>query len=298
MHRPRLPAARLLLAGLVLLAAARLLEVDPADSQGARPPIRVTGGQLDDAGRAFLARAGRAPDGDERRALAEAEIDDEVLYREALERGLDRDDPVVQRRLLTNMAFVAGDDSSRADVDPAPYGDALALGMDRSDVVVRRRLIARMRALLEQDALVTTPSEAELESALERNRERFALPARVRLAHVVTVPGASVPAARPTQLPLQNERDLARLFGPAFARAVLALPTGRWSGPIESLHGEHLVWVYERAPERTAELAAVRNQVRALVLRGRADDAVRQALRELRRRYEVTVDDAAQAVSG
>jgi len=257
--------------------------------------IRVGARQIDDARRGFLAATGRAPDPSELQGLVATAIDDEILYREALARGLDRDDPVVQRRLVTNMAFVEDDGDRARDEAATLYGTALALGMDRGDLVVRRRLIAQMRALLEEDALRAEPSDAELQQALTREPERFARPARVRLAHVLMRDGdaahATADASRATELALQSERDLARLFGAAFARQVFALPTGRWSGPVASPFGQHLVLIHEHEPPRTPALDSVRNQVRALLLRERAAQAVRDALDELRQRYAVSVDD-------
>jgi hypothetical protein len=47
---------------------------------------------------------------DERRAVLESAIDDEVLLREAYSRGLDRDE-VVRRHLVQKMRFILGEDA-------------------------------------------------------------------------------------------------------------------------------------------------------------------------------------------
>ena len=60
---------------------------------------------------------------------------------------------------------------------------------------------------------------------------------------------------------LSSPRDLAKIYGPSFARGVAGLPVGRWAGPIPSTFGWHLVWVHESVPGEPATLAEVRNQV-------------------------------------
>jgi len=85
----------------------------------------------------WSARTGRLPDGDQLHAAVERAVDEEILYREALARGLDRDDEVVRQRLVSIMGFVSDSAAHASDADDALYHDALALGFDRNDVVVR-----------------------------------------------------------------------------------------------------------------------------------------------------------------
>jgi hypothetical protein len=109
----RSPVTRLLIGGAALLLAERGLSAYPGAAATAPAAIHVGAAQLANARRAFLAETGRTPDASELRGLVDAEIDDEVLYREARLRGIDRLDPVVQRRLLNDVAFV--DEDGAAD---------------------------------------------------------------------------------------------------------------------------------------------------------------------------------------
>lgn len=297
MRIARSPIVRLLVGGGALLVAARVLAWPDAGNEP-RPAIELAPARIDGARRAFIGSTGRVPDERELAALVAAEVDDEILYREALARGLDRDDAVVQRRLLGNLAFVDGcadDATTDSDSDSAHDGE-LTRDMLARDVVVHRRLSARMRALLEAEALRDEPDDAELADALARHAERFALPPRVRVTHVALRDGedASTAAALPraTELPLQSERDLARQLGAAFARAAFTAPVGEWSGPVASPSGQHLIRIEQREPARTPALATVRNQVRELLRRERADAAVREALAALRATYAVSMTPA------
>jgi hypothetical protein len=287
MRRAR-PVIELLLGGAALVAVAQAAGSSATTPEPPSARIEISPERIDGARRAFLASTGRDPDDAELAALREAEVDDEILFREALARGLDREDAVVQRRLAGNLAFVDG--CADADGEPdAHAAHALTRDMLARDVVVHRRLSARMRALLEEDALRDEPDDATLEAALARHAERFARPARVAVTHVLLRDDGTADRD-PTTLPLQSERDLARQLGPTFARAALAAAPGEWTGPVRSALGRHLLRVERYEPAQAPALAAVRNQVRELVRRERADAALRAALASLRARY--VADDA------
>ena len=55
--------------------------------------------------------------------------------------------------------------------------------------------------------------------------------------------------------------DLEKQFGTEFTAEVLALPAGKWSGPVRSGYGLHVVKVFDRKPGRIPDLAEVRDKV-------------------------------------
>lgn len=301
----RHPAAHFALLGALLFGLTRWLGV------GAAPPPRLA---LDPASadalrQSWIARTGQAPTAAEWNLLHAEALDEEALYRAALATGLDRDDPVVQGRILRNMRFVTEEPIEGA----ALYRDARRLGLADTDLVVRRRLIERMRLLLQAPALAAEPSDAELHAYLEAHADRFATAARVRLSQVFLSRqrrGAALvsdarrllerlhaadavragelgdPLPVPAQLPSASEQDLARSFGADFARAAFALEPGRWQGPLASPYGLHLIWVHEHVPAAQPALAAVRSAVRAALLEERAATALRAGVRGLRDEVE------------
>jgi hypothetical protein len=288
------------------------------------PPAIISAARIAELRRDWLARTGILPSERALEALIQAEIDDEVLTLEARLLGVHRSDAVVQRRLLRNMSFLDGE-SERSAGDL--LDEAYALRMDESDLVVRRRLIQKMKLDVFAAARAAEPTEAELGEYLQRHAGRFTQPARVRLSHVFLSRdrrGASLDAdaealwARlvhdgaaalragelgdpflfPQDLPPRSERELAKIFGPEFAARAATLPAGRWSGPIPSAYGRHLVWVHERAPAALSRLDAVRGEVRESLLAERGERALREFVRELRERHPVRVERTGEFGSG
>jgi parvulin-like peptidyl-prolyl isomerase len=76
---------------------------------------------------------------------------------------------------------------------------------------------------------------------------------------------------------------------------VTELPVGRWSGPVESGCGLHLVLVRERTATRLPDLAEVRDAVANEWGAVRREEANRAFYERLRAGYEVTVERPASA---
>jgi hypothetical protein len=196
------------------------------------------------------------------------------------------------------------------------YREALALGLDVDDIVIRRRLRQKMEFISEDVAKLVAPTEAELQAFLAEHADRFREPLRISFAQVYLSPdrrgqgawsdaerllvgldtGRSDPAGAGDPFLLERDyrelaaRDVERLFGGAFAARVVELPVGRWSGPVESGYGLHLVLVHERRSARLLDLAEVRDAVANEWGALRREEANRAFYEALRANYEVTVE--------
>jgi hypothetical protein len=93
----------------------------------------------------------------------------------------------------------------------------------------------------------------------------------------------------PSEIPLSSRSDVSRLFGNGFADEVMKLKPGRWSGPIESPYGLHLVFASEEVQGRLPSLAQIRPLVEEDVLSERRDRAINAMYAHLLERYQVTV---------
>jgi hypothetical protein len=246
-------------------------------------------------------------------ASIDAEIDEEILFREALARQLDRD-RVVQSRLVRLGRYLGlGADGSNERVER----EARALGLHEYDPVVRRHLVEMMRIAMSTLRPADHPSEDDLRAHYDRNRMRYAQPARIRFTHVylsaerrgagLTGDAADLlaqlqhraapsggaaalgdPFARGAELTL-GAAQLDEVFGPGFAAALGDLPERTWSGPVRSVYGEHLIWISARLAGGPAPYAAVRNRILHELLRERSELRLRETLQAVRARYRVRI---------
>ena len=221
----------------------------------------------------------RVPTEQEMTALTDSYVREEVLYREGLALGLDRDDSLIRRRVRQRMEFV-GESLSGA---PEPDGAALQSYFEtHSD---RYRSEARFTF-----AQVYLGNDGSLE--FNRLLARLNGPEGERLAER---------AGRPTQLDARMDRassgEVARGFGQLFAAAIDELPVGTWQGPVVSDFGLHLVRVADRSPARVPALAEIREQVERDWLREQVAAASQSYYAGLRARYEVRIESQRQRVA-
>ncbi|PIE19175.1 MAG: hypothetical protein CSA66_02875 [Proteobacteria bacterium] len=239
-------------------------------------------------------------------AARQAAVDEALLVDMGLTQGWVEADPVARERLAQNMRFV--DPTLAGQGEAELVARALALGMERSDPIVRRRLVERALEELAERA-AREPSEAELQALLAAQQERLSRPASVGLRQVLfstrrrgeeaaadaRAALAQLDANDPTAgrglgdpmgalgyAVTASPQRLKALLGAGFAAAVDTLPVGRWSGPVASTQGAHLVYVMARTAARPATMAEARPKVEAAWRQAQARRAQREGLARLR----------------
>jgi len=220
------------------------------------------------------------------RFLGERGIGDEQAdYEEALALGLDRSDLVVRRRLVQRLELRAQAWARASEPSEAELAALLARAPERFALPARVRL---SHVFLSRDR--HGPALAAADRALEKRLAGLAPEhapglgkrSAQRAAGERSSPWLGDPFLSGSHLPPRTQAELAAGFGEAFARAVAELPSGRWSGPIESSYGLHRVFVHERTPGRAARLEEVRGALREAVFAERAEAVLADWLRRLR----------------
>lgn len=164
--------------------------------------------------------------------------------------------------------------------DEVYYREAVRLGLDKDDIVIRRRMRSKMEFLVAAQAENEVPSEAALQTFLDTHRRDYATsPAlsfdqiyvgsdsdRARMVLVQLDSGAdpatlASPLSVPPTLDDAPAGDIDRQFGDGFAKAIAALPPGRWAGPVASGFGQHLVRLRKLTPGVVPPIASVRKAV-------------------------------------
>jgi len=241
------PLVRVVVLG-VLVAAAVLVAKGPPTADESRRVV-ITGGDLMQLQAAFMRTWQREPTIDELRGSLEQHIRQEVLYREALARGYDRDDLVVRRAMQQKMEFLAASQALQEPPSEEEIEAFFALRQERYRVpaVVT---FAQIYISVDQRGDGADVFAAEL---LDRMRREDPEPAAVE--------GWGDPIMLPALVAGQTEPEVERTFGGEFAAQVIASEIGEWSGPLVSGYGMHLVKVLERQDSRIPEWREVAGRV-------------------------------------
>ena len=264
------PMLHFLLIGIAFFGAYRW--VSPGDTSGRR--IVITQGVVDDLVTQHVAARGREPSTTELNHLIESYVRDEILYREGVRLGLERDDIVVKRRVRQKIEMIAEEDAStRAPTD----ADLSAYLIANPARFVRPAILT-----FEQVFIGESTSGPGVVHAVALTREALRKGAD------------SEQLGKPTLLPHRMTRTpadlVARDFGPAFAAALEQAPVGEWVGPIDSSFGAHYVRVSDRTPAVAPPLTAVRDQVVREWENDRRQRARADAYAKMRGEYEVSVE--------
>lgn len=213
---------------------------------------------------------GREPEPQALAALVEADIREQVLYREALASGLDRDDVVIRRRLVQKIDSLAQDQLSEPDD-------------------------ATLKAFWQQHSAGKTAAVTlDLQQIFFSRALRGAkATADARLALTLLEQGANAGTGDPFLLPAKAEQQtqaaLARDYGEAFAQQVFDLPAGRWQGPFASALGVHLVRIERVVAPAAVAFDAVREQARQAYASQALSAAQEAAYRKMRARYQIDI---------
>ncbi len=240
--------------------------------------IIVTEGRIEALSLGFAKVWQRTPSAEEMDHLIQNYIREEILYREALAMGLDRDDPIVRRRMRQKMEFISED-------------------IAKSNVPEEKEL---------QAYLTTHKSEYRLPTQFSFRQIYFNSSERGQAAHtdaMTLLATLQKPAGKDIDVETLGdslmlkqtfrrapERDIARDLGTQFLQSLRNLPTGSWQGPVQSGFGLHLVYIDERIDGEAPALKDVHEAVLrdwSSVKRKQTNEAFYEALRS---RYTVTVE--------
>lgn len=200
--------------------------------------------------------------------IVERWIDEEVLYREGLARGLAEGDALVRERIASQMAYVLGERIVVAE----PDDDELRAAFEAD----RTRWSTPDRVDLTQVFVSGTD-----EAAQTRARELLEL-----LHNGADPNGLGDTFSGGRRFRARRIDELAERFGDAFVVGLDTQPERTWVLR-RSSSGLHLVRVDRRVASTTPELDAVRDEVRHDWQAASREAALRQAKAELRAHWEV-----------
>ena len=246
--------------------------------------IELTNDDLRQLEISWAAQWQRPPTPDEMRNLVEDKVRQEILYREGLALGLDRDDTIVKRRLAQKMEFLSDDVSALHD----PSLDEL------------KKWYAK------HGAQFTLPSRITFRHLYFSSDKRGSKARDAAVAALAKLPDNSAATIDLTSLgdrfmfqdhyAESTSDQVAKVFGTRFAEELLKLTPGKWNGPVESGLGWHLVWVDAITPRRTPEFEEVDvSEIKSQWLAAQRAETKRELFAAMRARYEIVLPRGSQS---
>jgi peptidyl-prolyl cis-trans isomerase C len=270
----REPLLHFLLLGLVLFAWYAYMQRGRGGVESSKQ-ITLSLDELRQMEMYFESQWHRQPTAAEFQAMVEDKVREEVLYREALAQGLDKDDTIVKRRMAQKMQFLAEDVAAAHEPSTA-----------------------ELRAWFEKNsnkfALPSRISFRHLYFSPDKRGKNAQEDAAKALPKIAGQPEDSKLAASLADPFMFQDyygdrapSAIAKEFGPPFAVAVEKLKPGSWQGPIESGYGWHLVFVDTVIPGRIPAFEEIEPDVKTAWLAEQKATAWQKAYAGMRAKYVV-----------
>lgn len=275
----REPLVHFLAAGAVLFGLSAMLG-ESWGLGGGQARIHVSAQKIEQLRDTWTRRWNAEPTDEQLRSLVDEFVREEVLYREALSSGLDRDDAVIRRRLAQKVEFLA--QGLASVVEPSEAELQQYFEQHKARYVIPMQ-VGFSHVYFSRSSRGTA-AEAAAQGTLDRLRGEQAAAEAALLGDRFMLPH---------EFPPQTRAQIRDLFGAPFAERVFELAPDEWSGPVPSSYGLHLVRVRHRVPARTPTLGEVRQQVTRDFEDARLRSAADTYYERLRQRFEILIDDAA-----
>lgn len=217
----------------------------------------------------------RQPTPEEFSAMVETKVQEEILYREGLAMGLDKDDEIVKRRLAQKMQFLAEDVATAHE----PSTEELQAWFGKN---------------AEKFALPSRIAFRHIFFGFDKRGQNAQMDALAALIKLNGKP-ENTPLAASTSDPFmfqdyyadRTSEQLAKEFGPNFAVGVFKLKSQSWQGPVESGYGWHLVFIDSIIPGRIPSFEEIEPDVKTAWLGYQKQKAWREAYAKIRAKYTI-----------
>jgi hypothetical protein len=212
----------------------------------------------------FETVSGRKANAADRVRLRKDYITDELLFHEAIDRGMHLTDAQTRKRLTDKVRYLV------AGAPPEPREEQLVdYYSDHLD-----RYQAEPRLTFEQLFFAAAPADpAPILAQLERG---------------VPVRGDDFWLGR--DFPRYGESMVRGIFGQAFLDRLRTAPQGRWIGPVRSARGWHFVRRDESIGSSLLPYRDVRDQVRQDYMMAQTGRAIDGEIARLETRYDIQID--------
>jgi len=211
----------------------------------------------------YTTLSGHPPSAAERAKIIHRYVDDEVLFQEALKRGIHLSDRSIRERMIERMRMALAPQPAEPSED-----DLLAFYAAHASAYVAEPAIS-----FDQVYFARPPADPAAMLARLRGGERIA--------------GDDFWMGR--QMPRYGESMISGMFGMPFLQALRTSPLGQWQGPILSLRGAHFVRVTARVAPVARSYADVRDLVRQDWITAQANKALESQMQALRHGYTLQI---------
>jgi hypothetical protein len=260
----REPLVHFLLIGLGLFLIYGLVNTKPSQNE-----IIIDDGLINEIVAKWELQRNRQPTLEELSGLVNEYVEQEVLYQEALEMNLDHNDEIVKRRLAQKMEFIS---------------DGLAESLQPTEEVLKKYFEDN------KDKYSKDPVYTFSNVYFSQDKRSDAYSDAKNALKLVSMEGLGDPISLPKTYTNANSFAISRDYGISFANNLDTLEIGKWTGPINSGFGVHLVFIKEKKAGGLYAFEEVRDKVIVDYNFEASNDFKKELISSLLKDYKINVE--------
>ncbi len=232
--------------------------------------IHITKANLDMLDKQWIDTKGRAPSAEEKKSQLDNFIQEEILYREALSKGLDKNDKTIHTHLAKKMKFILDDRSIISEPTDAELKEFLSKNSSK---------FTEPASISFNQVLFTKTAESK---DINEDAQEFLKRLKKSTSPKVSTVGDLVELTK---------KGITNIYGEEFAYNIFSISEKSWQGPVESKRGIHLIYIHSRKDATLPEFSKIKKLVTIEWRRQKRDEANKIFYKELRKNYQIIIDE-------
>jgi parvulin-like peptidyl-prolyl isomerase len=230
--------------------------------------VYISKNQLNKIYSKWVDKTGKAPNKLEKKRLLDEYIEQEVLFKEAMAKGLDKNDHVIRKHLAKKMKFVFDDNT----VLQKPTNEELKnLYKKEISLFQSTQNISFNQIVFSKD---TKNIEEEAKKLLKRLKSS-------KSSKVSTI-GKKVDL---------NKISVEKIFSKKFSNTIFNLELNRWQGPFKTKYGLHLVNIHSIIKTKAPSFEDMKNELEIKYTKQQLTQANKVFYKNLYKKYEIIIDE-------
>ena len=221
---------------------------------------------------AWKSKVGRNPNDDEITRIINNLVEEEILYREALKLGLDKEDRIIKRRLAQKISFL-----KQESIPDSPSNQDLIEYFNKNN---------------NKYFIDPTYTFSHYFFSSENISNERASKAYSDLLNNIDI--NSDPFFLGKNFVDLSVKKIEREFGKDFSTNFVNVELNKWVGPIKSPFGHHIIYVTNYTEGYLPDITNVLKQVEVDFLQDQRDKAIENYLNKIRSEYKIYINPELQ----
>ena len=232
--------------------------------------ISISKAEVEQLSYRFEKKNFRKPTSKEIDEMVESAVYKEVMSREAIKIGLEKNDHIIKRRLVQKMEFVSSDLSRLTK----PTKEELQKYLQQNASTYQKP------TKISFISIYLDPSKANIQSREESVKKQL---------KTVDYKKLSEPFMLPIKYNNVTYKELSRKFGKSFSQKVATLKIDTWSEPIKSGYGLHFVYIAKKLEGELPTVDSIKNILTNKYMQHKQEESNQAFYKMLRDNYTIEV---------